>query len=111
MTACPALWRKYYFKAANPKPTFMPLMRVEEILVNAQKRCEMFYIKNLPVWERILRSVVGVAAAVYALLAIGGVGGWVILAASVVMVLTGLVGFCPACALAGRRLQKRNTHN
>ncbi|MDX1251133.1 MAG: DUF2892 domain-containing protein [Gammaproteobacteria bacterium] len=67
----------------------------------------MIYVKNLPLWERSLRIGVGTAAAAYALLSLGGVMGWVILAGGVGLALTGIFGFCPACALAGRRLEKR----
>ena len=70
----------------------------------------MFYVKNLPMWERSLRIGGGIAAAVYALLNIGGVLGWVIVACGVGAALTGILGFCPACALAGRRLAKRDPH-
>lgn len=67
----------------------------------------MPYVKNLPLWERSLRIGAGTVAAAYALLGVGGVMGWVILAGGVGLALTGIFGFCPACALAGRRLEKR----
>ena len=67
----------------------------------------MIYVKNLPWWERSLRIGAGTVAAAYALLSVGGVMGWVILAGGVGTALTGIFGFCPACALAGRRLEKR----
>jgi hypothetical protein len=67
----------------------------------------MIYVKNLPWWERSLRIGAGLAAAVYANLNVGGVMGWVILAGGVGAAVTGIFGFCPACALAGRRLEKR----
>ncbi len=67
----------------------------------------MIYMKNLPWWERSLRIGAGTAAAAYAHLSIGGAMGWVILAGGVGTALTGIFGFCPACALAGRRLEKR----
>lgn len=67
----------------------------------------MLYVKNLPLWERSLRIGAGAVAAAYALLGVGGVMGWVILAGGVGLALTGIFGFCPACALAGRRLEKR----
>ncbi len=67
----------------------------------------MIYMKNLPVWERLLRIGFGMAAAVYAALNIGSALGWVIAASGVGAALTGIFGFCPACALAGRRLKQR----
>ena len=67
----------------------------------------MFYVKNLPWWERLLRIGAGMALAVYVPLHIGGVLGWAIIATGAGIALTGIFGFCPACALAGRRLGKR----
>ncbi len=66
----------------------------------------MLYVKNLPGAERILRLGLGAGLAVYSLLAMGGALEWVLLAGGVGIALTGVVGFCPACALAGRRLAK-----
>jgi len=65
----------------------------------------MFFIKrNLPHWERALRIVMGVAigAAVYGGLTTGIVT-WLALATAATLVLTAFVGFCPACAMVGRR--------
>jgi hypothetical protein len=67
----------------------------------------MIYIKNLPLWERLLRAGAGAVAAAYAFLGAGGMLSWVILAGGAGMALTGIFGFCPACALAGRGLEKR----
>ncbi len=67
----------------------------------------MFYIKNLPRWERMLRLGAGAAVVVYALLNMSGPLGWAVLAGGAGMALTGVFGFCPACALAGRRLARR----
>lgn len=68
----------------------------------------MIYVKNLPWWERVLRLGVGTAVAAYAFAGRGGLWEWVLLAAGAGVALTGIIGFCPACALAGRRLlQKR----
>ncbi len=67
----------------------------------------MLYAKNLPLWERSLRIGLGTAAAAYAVLNIDGMSGWVMGAGGVGAALTGIFGFCPACALAGRRLKKR----
>lgn len=67
----------------------------------------MIYVKNLPLWERSLRIGAGALAASYAILIADGVIAWIILAGGVGAALTGIFGFCPACALAGRRLEKR----
>ena len=68
----------------------------------------MFHVKNVPVWERVLRLVVGAASLVFVAMnwgtsslsvAIGVTGA--------VLALTGLVGFCPMCAMVGRKLDAR----
>lgn len=67
----------------------------------------MFYVKNLPVWERVLRTGGGMIMTVYAVSGVEGMAMWVLSAAGAGMALSGLIGFCPMCAMAGRRLQKR----
>lgn len=69
----------------------------------------MFYFKNLPGWERLLRIGLGIALVIYLLArGVSEPWSWVAVAVIAILVLTGLIGFCPACALAGRRLTKRN---
>ncbi|MBB5190427.1 4-amino-4-deoxy-L-arabinose transferase-like glycosyltransferase [Silvimonas terrae] len=66
----------------------------------------MFYAKNLPNWERILRVIAGLAVAVLAVYYWPGMIGWIVAISALGIVATGLVGFCPMCAMAGRRLAK-----
>ncbi len=66
----------------------------------------MIYVKNLPVWERVLRLGGGVGIAIYAADRLGGPMAWVLLACGGMLALSGVFGFCPACALLGRRLAK-----
>lgn len=66
----------------------------------------MLFKKNLPVWERALRSVAGVsmiAGGLFAPALAGSVVGYIIAAAGVMTVVTGFVGYCPACTVVGRR--------
>lgn len=61
--------------------------------------------RNLPGWERLLRALMGLAVIGYGLYA--GWNGWWLAGAAAVgvsMIGSALVGFCPACAMAGRRL-------
>ncbi len=67
----------------------------------------MLYVKNLPTWERVLRVGLGAALAVAALMHWPGLVGWLVAGACAGVALSGLVGFCPACALVGRRLPPR----
>ena len=69
----------------------------------------MFYRKNLPGWERAMRAVGGVVMIAYGLLGPaagmpGTMAGYLIAGTGAVAVLTGFVGFCPMCAMVGRKL-------
>ena len=65
----------------------------------------MLYFKtNVPGWERFLRVVAGSAVAVLAFMfARAGLGMWIGIAGGVMFAVTGLVGFCPMCAMVGRK--------
>ena len=66
----------------------------------------MFYQKNLPAWERTARLVAGALMIACGLVAPGVHGtavGYIIAATGAATLLTGFVGFCPACAMAGRK--------
>jgi len=65
----------------------------------------MFYRKNLPGWERAMRVVAGAILVAWGLIGFPAVPlGYLIAAGGVIAVLTGFVGFCPMCALVGRKL-------
>jgi hypothetical protein len=61
-----------------------------------------FYAKNVPSWERFVRIALSAAGIVYGL-SLPQPWSWVIAASAAAFALTGLVGFCPACAMMGRR--------
>jgi hypothetical protein len=66
----------------------------------------MFFSKNLPAWERITRVAAGILMILWGFLGpnLGGTPvGIIIAAAGGVAMLTGFYGFCPACAMVGRR--------
>ena len=68
----------------------------------------MLYAKNVPAFERLIRIVMGVAVAAAGLyLFKGGLLGYVMIGGGAMIALTGFVGFCPMCAMAGRKLAKR----
>lgn len=65
----------------------------------------MWYIKNLPRWERLLRvliSLVAVGVSYHFL----GTSTWGVVTglSCAVFALTGLFGYCPMCAMAGRKI-------
>ena len=65
----------------------------------------MFYAKNLPTWERAVRLFGAAGMALcswqYSPTPLGIIFG----ISAAVTALTAVVGFCPMCALAGRKLQ------
>jgi hypothetical protein len=63
----------------------------------------MFFQTNLPLWERALRVLAGVLCAYFAYLNPGWIR-YALLVASATSFLTAFLGFCPACAMLGRRL-------
>ena len=65
----------------------------------------MLYLKrNVPVWERGLRVAAGLAGACLAFaFAPVPLGMWAGIAAGLAFAATGLVGYCPMCAMVGRR--------
>lgn len=64
----------------------------------------MWYVKNVPNGERAARVLAGVAGAAAALAWLAAPWAWVGAAAALGLGVSGLLGFCPMCAMAGRRL-------
>jgi hypothetical protein len=65
----------------------------------------MFYVKNVPGRERVVRVLAGVLMIACGLIGLAGLlVGYLIAASGVVTILTGFLGFCPMCAMAGRKL-------
>ena len=64
----------------------------------------MIYTKNVPNWERALRIVVSMVAAAFVYKSgYGLVATFAVASFS----LTGFFGFCPMCAMVGRKLDKQ----
>jgi hypothetical protein len=66
----------------------------------------MLYAKNLPAWERLARIIASALAVAASFYFFSGNTALLLAASAVGFALTGLVGFCPMCAMAGRRLPK-----
>lgn len=65
----------------------------------------MWYAKNLPAGERLVRLVLAAAIAGGALLVAPVLLKAALVASGAGLALTSLVGWCPMCAMAGRRLE------
>jgi hypothetical protein len=64
----------------------------------------MFYLKrNLPHWERAARLVLALLVAAAAASFFSGMAAWAGWLGAATLALTAAVGFCPACAMIGRR--------
>ena len=66
-----------------------------------------FFAKNVPSWERVLRAALALVITLFSLTLLDGAWRWPVAASALAFGLTGLVGFCPACALVGRRSPRR----
>jgi CDP-diglyceride synthetase len=72
----------------------------------------MFYFKrNLPMWERTIRVTAGLAFAGTAILfsgtpAVTPALTWLGAAGGIMLAAIGFVGYCPMCAMVGRRLDE-----
>ena len=69
----------------------------------------MFYIKNVPVAERIARAITGIALIAYVILGhptllITAIS----LASAAFVIVTGFLGWCPMCALVGRKIKSES---
>jgi uncharacterized membrane protein HdeD (DUF308 family) len=68
----------------------------------------MFYIKNVPIWERTLRVALGLILTLYVIF--GHPASSVIilsLVSAVFVIVTGFIGWCPMCALVGRKIKTK----
>jgi hypothetical protein len=64
----------------------------------------MLYLKrNLPSWERTARLVLATTLAALTWAFASGLAAWAGWLAVASLALTAVAGFCPACAMVGRR--------
>ena len=69
----------------------------------------MLYVKNVSTAERVIRTMMGLASLGGALVWIGPTtAGWMVGTMGIMASLSGLVGWCPMCALAGRKLESKH---
>lgn len=60
-----------------------------------------FYRKNIGGLHQAVRVALGVAGVVAAFVYLAGATAWLVALGGVGFALTGLVGYCPMCAMAG----------
>ena len=65
----------------------------------------MLYVKNMPPVERVIRVLIGIGLLVAAVMWLGvNAKGFIVGAMGMMAALSGLVGWCPMCAMVGRKL-------
>jgi hypothetical protein len=88
----------FFRPAANRFGAPTPLIKAK------QQERRMFYRKNLFAWEQMIRVIMGVAMAGYGLFGLpGGWLGYGLAAMGAFLAVTGVFGYCPACAMIGRK--------
>ncbi|MEY9360329.1 hypothetical protein ABH994_003050 [Bradyrhizobium yuanmingense] len=60
-----------------------------------------FYRKNIGGLHQAVRVVLGIAVAVVGVVYLAGATAWLVALGGAGFALTGLVGYCPMCAMAG----------
>ena len=64
----------------------------------------MLFKPNVPGWERIVRAIVAIGILIAVVIVpLTGAIGWIVGLSGGGLLVSSLMGFCPACALAGRR--------
>ena len=63
----------------------------------------MWYRKNLFAWEQWTRIVAGIAMIAGGLLYLPGWPGYAVAISGIALAVTGVFGWCPACAMIGRK--------
>lgn len=67
-----------------------------------------FYRNNIGRTQQVLRVLLGAAAVVAGMAFLPGPWNWLAAASGIGLALTGFIGWCPACAIAGINTGKRS---
>ncbi|MEO8394858.1 MAG: DUF2892 domain-containing protein [Chloroflexota bacterium] len=72
----------------------------------------MFYPKNVPQWERAIRVISGMILITLSVISLIGGNPPLLAIAGLVsaffLVITGFIGWCPACAMIGRKIKQEH---
>lgn len=63
----------------------------------------MFYRKNVWAWEQLVRLIAGTVMIGGGLVYLTGCPGYAVAVTGLYLALTGMFGYCPACAMIGRK--------
>ena len=67
----------------------------------------MLYRKNIYAWEQWLRVLIGVLTVAGGFWLLGWPWNLLVAASGAGLAVTGVFGWCPACAMVGRRLDRK----
>lgn len=67
-----------------------------------------FYRNNIGRLQQAVRVVLGAAAVLLGMAFLPTPGNWIVAISGIGMALTGFIGWCPACAVAGINTGKRS---
>ena len=99
---------RFFFGPANRLRHFAPLVPSAHLRARPDWVHTMFYRKNLYAREQVVRLVIGLGVAVGGFIGLRGSWiGYILIASGSFVALTGVLGFCPGCALAGRKLRQQ----
>jgi hypothetical protein len=87
-------------KNAHLREPFCPR---QASLQQNEQGAEMLYRKNVFAWEQVVRLLAGAAMVGGGLWGLPGWPGYLLAAAGLYTALTGVFGYCPACAMVGRK--------
>jgi hypothetical protein len=70
----------------------------------------MFYPNNVPQWERLIRVIGGIILITLSVVSLTSGNtpllGIIGLASAFFLIITGFIGWCPACAMIGRKIKQ-----
>jgi Protein of unknown function (DUF2892) len=98
------------YKSLHPLPLPLSLISGKQCaflyLHHKTRKINMFYRKNLYTWEQRVRVLMGLAIGTCGLIvATSPILKGIILFSALISIVTGFIGFCPACAMVGKKLK------
>ncbi len=64
---------------------------------------------NEGLWDRIVRVILGIVLGYFGFVSMGGTGGIILGIVGLILLVTGIVGFCPAYRLLGISTHKESS--
>ena len=95
--------------------TLFDILRTLTHVRFAKRSVTMFYPKNVPNWERIIRVISGMLLITLSIVSLTSgttpVLGLAGIVSAFFLVITGFIGWCPACAMIGRKIKQEQNRS